>query len=329
MSWAATLGVFVWHGPEAVVNQHIFKVDSHIDARFHRYLLQSKLAELGRHTHGSGMVHITRKNFDSISVMVPPPVEQVRIADFIEDQFSRLDAAATYQKSTVQRIMLARIAFAQKAFASAEQRVPLGELLSLTIGGVWGEASGVEPLDVDVLRVTELRPGGRLDPSTAAHRSVTVSQLSRRKLQPGDLLLEKSGGGPRQPVGRVGMVGELVRNSVCSNFMQLMRPNPELVDPHYLHAFMNSFHEAGGTLPLQTASTNIRNLKTSEYLKILVPLPPVDTQRRRHQSLNDIYASLSRLHAEIDRAKKRAESLRSSILEHAMNGSFEKVRVEL
>jgi len=35
VSWAASLGAFVWRGPEAVVNQHIFKVRSHVDRQFH------------------------------------------------------------------------------------------------------------------------------------------------------------------------------------------------------------------------------------------------------------------------------------------------------
>jgi type I restriction enzyme S subunit len=40
ISWAATLGVFEWPGPEAVINQHIFKLESFINQRFHRYLLR-------------------------------------------------------------------------------------------------------------------------------------------------------------------------------------------------------------------------------------------------------------------------------------------------
>ena len=71
VSWAATLGAYIWHGPEAVLNQHIFKVESNIDVRFHKYLLDHMLSDLMRHTHGSGMVHITRGRFDSMPVSVP------------------------------------------------------------------------------------------------------------------------------------------------------------------------------------------------------------------------------------------------------------------
>ncbi len=93
VSWAATLGVFVWKGPEAVVNQHIFKVRSKIDRGFHRYLLLATLDALRRQSHGSGMVHITKGRFDKTPVALPPLNEQREIVAAIEEQFSRLDAA--------------------------------------------------------------------------------------------------------------------------------------------------------------------------------------------------------------------------------------------
>ena len=34
---------------------------------------------------------------------------------------------------------------------------------------------------------------------------------------------------------------------VCANFMQLMRPDPRMVDPRFLHLYLNHFHARGGT----------------------------------------------------------------------------------
>ena len=92
VSWAATLGVYVWRGPEAVLNQHIFKVESHISPQFHRWLLESVVTDLYRQAHGSGMVHITKKKFEQTPVRLPPAAEQGRIVTAIEEHFSRLDA---------------------------------------------------------------------------------------------------------------------------------------------------------------------------------------------------------------------------------------------
>ncbi len=99
VSWAATLGAYVWRGPEALVNQHIFRVDSNIDPNFHKYLLDYKLSELMQHTHGSGMVHITKSRFEEVPVALPPLDEQGRIVAVLEASLSRLDALETSLKS--------------------------------------------------------------------------------------------------------------------------------------------------------------------------------------------------------------------------------------
>ncbi|PVC89277.1 hypothetical protein DBP19_21985 [Streptomyces sp. CS090A] len=95
ISWAATLGVYIWPGPEGAVNQHIFKVESFIDQHFHRYLVEYSLDHLSRNMHGSGMVHITRGRFDKTPVAIPPIAEQRRIVEALDDHLSRLDVAVS------------------------------------------------------------------------------------------------------------------------------------------------------------------------------------------------------------------------------------------
>jgi type I restriction enzyme S subunit len=95
VSWAATLGVYVWNGEDAVLNQHIFKVQSFINPQFHFYLLRFALAELERQAHGTGMVHITKGKFDSTTVAVPPLLVQRKIVEFLDKTFSCMDAAVT------------------------------------------------------------------------------------------------------------------------------------------------------------------------------------------------------------------------------------------
>ncbi len=93
VSWAATLGVYFWRGPEAVLNQHIFRVDSFINRRFHALQIKGLIDDLYRRAHGSGMVHVTRREFDGTPLLLPPEAEQRRIVDEVEKQFTRLDAA--------------------------------------------------------------------------------------------------------------------------------------------------------------------------------------------------------------------------------------------
>jgi type I restriction enzyme, S subunit len=97
ISWSATLGAYIWNGPEAVLNQHIFKVEPKVDKQFLYHLVRERLSELGRQSHGSGMVHVTKGVFDGTSVAVPKnPEEQRRIANAIDCVEKQQSSARTH-----------------------------------------------------------------------------------------------------------------------------------------------------------------------------------------------------------------------------------------
>ena len=92
-AWAASLGTYIWSGGNAWLNQHIFKVEPFpfIDKIFLFYVFHAMIADFYRNSHGSGMVHITKKQFEDIVLMLPPLSEQHRIVAKIEERFNKLD----------------------------------------------------------------------------------------------------------------------------------------------------------------------------------------------------------------------------------------------
>ena len=115
VSWAATLGVFIWHGPEAALNQHIFKVSSFVDASFHRWAIEYALQELRTRSHGSGMVHVTKSVFDSVRIPLPPETQQRCIVEELERRLSHVEAAEVSLSASARKIVAARAALSQAA----------------------------------------------------------------------------------------------------------------------------------------------------------------------------------------------------------------------
>lgn len=159
------------------------------------------------------------------------------------------------------------------------QTTTLGEACQF-INGLWkGE---VPPFTrVGVIRNTNFTKDGELDDSDIAYLDVETKKFVKRRLQAGDLILEKSGGGPKQPVGRVVLFDKTEGDFSFSNFTAAIRVNDvATLDPRYLHRYLHWFYLAGLTDPMQSHSTGIRNLNGDAYKAIAVTYPPVPEQRR-------------------------------------------------
>jgi type I restriction enzyme S subunit len=191
---------------------------------------------------------------------------------------------------------------------------PVTQLLEVTIGGVWGNAKGSDEVEVRVVRVADFRDDGSISFDSAPVRSITARQLASRELRDGDLLLEKSGGGTTKPVGRVVRMRSSSERVIPTNFVQLLRPDQRVVDPAYLFWWLWYSHINGTVASFQRATTNIRNLRTSDYLRRSVPLPPLNEQRRIVAAIEEHLSRLDAAEASLVLASRRVSALSRSSL---------------
>jgi type I restriction enzyme S subunit len=295
-----------------------------VDARFVALWVSSRAVrrQWSSLAAGTNINNLKRDHIAGTVINVPPLAEQRRIVAAIEEQFSRLDAAAESICSAARRLDALWRAAIATAFPQDPHCVPLEDVLVKSIGGVWGSEAGSSEIDVDVFRITEFREGGRLDPTTAARRSITHAQLESRELRQGDLLIEKSGGGPDRPVGRVAWVPEHRGRAVSSNFVQLLRVDGDRVVPRYVFFWLMRRYLDGSAERHQTASTNIRNLKTRDYFGLEIPLPSIDAQEAIVAQLDLALTQIDGLRIATTVASKRSASLRRATLERAFRGEL-------
>lgn len=193
--------------------------------------------------------------------------------------------------------------------------LPLSDVVEHTIGGVWGGESGTDEVEVTVVRSTEFTKRGYLNFETGVSRSIKHSQLKSRELKVGDILLEKSGGGPDQPVGRVVYVtGEIPNKFVCSNFVQLVRPNSKIVEPLLLFHIMWQWHAINRTLEFQAQTTGIRNLRTPDYLEQEINLPPLSEQKRIVDLISSVDSYIEALQQQLESAKRSRNAVLHELL---------------
>jgi type I restriction enzyme S subunit len=148
------------------------------------------------------------------------------------------------------------------------------------VSGLW---KGVRaPLkSAKVLRATNFGGDGLLDFDDVVQLDVEERLFQDRRLIAGDIIVERSGGGPKQPVGRIALF-EPPDDGVyfSSNFTTTLRVRDrELFDPEFVALYLHARYLSGATETLQRATTGIRNLDWHEYLKFEIPAIPMPEQK--------------------------------------------------
>ena len=177
------------------------------------------------------------------------------------------------------------------------------------MGGLW---TGKQPpfKTIKVIRNTNFRKGGKLDLSDVAKIEVELKHFENRKLEVGDIVIEKSGGSETQAVGRVIIFTENDDEYSYSNFTARLRVKSVDISSFYLHLLLNYFYELGYTFPYQGGSSGLKNLDLTRYLEIKIPLPPKEIQ-------DQIISECEVIDSEVEVAEKLIIESKDEIKTHA------------
>ena len=110
ISWSASLGVYIWCGEKALLNQHIFKVifdKKDINKDFFVYQVSHILIKASEQAHGATMRHLTRPVFNSLPFWLPERNIQNKIADTL-NLLSKLIVAKEKQVKELDKLIKSR-----------------------------------------------------------------------------------------------------------------------------------------------------------------------------------------------------------------------------
>lgn len=198
---------------------------------------------------------------------------------------------------------------------------PLRDLLisSDSIAGDWGDNNGEVLLSV--LRSTNFTNDGHLDLTDVARRCFAANKADRLALKPNDLLLERSGGGPDQPVGRVVFIEADLPGYGFGNFVHRLRVDSNKVEPRYLRWVLHEIHRSGVVERLQYQTTQMRNLDFRDYMRLPVPKPPLQEQSKIASAIDEC--------DQLIRVTKQMIGIRRSLHRDEMRGPLNTLKTSL
>lgn len=356
-AWSGTpgtsFGAHIWKGPEAWLNQHIFKVvfpSKVFDKAFLQFAINQNLAQyIGVAHGGAGLAHITKGKFEASTLPLPPLAEQKRIVAKIEELFSELEAGeeslrVARRQLGVYRQSLLKQAFEGKLTARWRTQNPahvsapavptvttdkeLGTLEPLPSGWVWTHLSDVGELGRGK---SKHRPrndaklfGGPypfIQTGEVKAASKTVKTYTETYSEFG---LAQSKLWPKGTLcitiaANIAETAFLSFDACFPDSVVGFVPVTGSVDAEFIELFIRAVRSRIEKYAPATAQKNI-NLTTLENL--VVPLCSLPEQQEIVRLLDEQFEVVERNEREIGAALKRSEALRQSILKRAFTGQL-------
>lgn len=143
------------------------------------------------------------------------------------------------------------------------------DITGKAISGEWGNDDETGE-GIPVLRTTNFTNEGIVDYKNVVTRNITKKNISEKYLKHGDIIVEKSGGSDKQPVGRVIYFEGEEDKFLFNNFTGLLRvQNTKEWYPKYVFYSMFSNYNKGGTRRFQNKTTGLHNLQIDRYVNEL------------------------------------------------------------
>lgn len=186
--------------------------------------------------------------------------------------------------------------------------------------GNWGDEERAGDIDIPCLRAADFNYQCLCfnHPDTFVKRAYNEATYLRYLLEPGDIVVEKSGGGAKVPVGRA-LLFRGGYGACFSNFLERIRVDEEKVAPAFFFYWWTMSYQAGWFIPFFSQTTGIQNLNTGELLsQCFVPLPPLAEQRAIADYLDAKTAEIDAAVADVERSIGLLGEYRRSVVSEAV-----------
>ncbi len=140
------------------------------------------------------------------------------------------------------------------------------EITGKALSGEWG-TDDTNGNGIPVLRTTNFTNEGIVDYEVVVTRCIEKKNIAEKYLRKGDIIIEKSGGSDKQPVGRVVYFDGAENTYLFNNFTGVLRvKDQEKWFPKYIFYSLYRNYKKGGTRIYENKTTGLHNLKVDDYI---------------------------------------------------------------
>ena len=308
ISWSASLGVYIWQGEKALLNQHIFKVvfdKGDINKDFFVYQVAHILKKASAQAHGATMRHLTRPVFNSLPFWLPERDKQDKIANILNLIF-KLISVREKQIQELDKLIKSR--FVEMFGHSIKPKVRLGESCIINPK----KSSDIRLLDKDLMvsfiSMSDVSEDGQI--LTCNHKRYELVKSGFTYFAENDVLFAKIT--PCMENGKGGIAKGL-RNGIGfgSTEFHVLRPIDQVSNSYWLYE-LTSFPQFRKAAEINmTGSAGQRRVPTSFLENYRVTLPPISLQ---NQFANFVH-HVDKSKLAVQKNLEKLETLKNSLMQ--------------
>jgi type I restriction enzyme S subunit len=216
---------------------------------------------------------------------LPSRTEQDKIVEFLDWKTSKINHFINEKKKQIKLLDELRKVTIAKAIShglddNVEKRenIRIINLIETVKSGAWGDYEDICCVNIACVRVADFdfeRLCIKDVPFTI--RSYEQSVVDKLLLRNGDILIEKSGGGDKQTVGRAVLFNKSIP-ALYANFIEAIRVNKRVI-PAYLTYTLASQYYLEKNKFHYNQTIGIQNLDVKGYLREFILLPTLEKQK--------------------------------------------------
>ena len=192
------------------------------------------------------------------------------------------------------------------------EEIRLKELFNKKQGGAWGEEAKEDENDRVCIRVADFDfERQTIKEGLKTVRNYSKDNICKLQMQGNELLIEKSGGGEKTPVGR-SILSNGLEGYLYANFIDKL-PIKSTNHPKYIAYYMKTLYQNNIVMPYIKQTTGIQNLDVEALLFEIISVPKYIIQHQIADFLDKKCSQIDELIAnnqsQIDKLKEYKQSV--------------------
>jgi type I restriction enzyme S subunit len=290
--------------------------------------------DLYEYSQATTVPSVRKSDVEQIALPLPPLPEQERIVSRIEELFSDLEAGVAalervraglkrYKASVLKaavsgKLVDGNLQVEEGVLPKGWRWVKLGELIrDGPTNGLYLPKSRYG-VGIPILRIDDYQNGYSKSSGELRLVDATPNEVEKYGLREGDLIINRVNSPSH--LGKCEIISKRNLPAIFESNMMRIRLSLERAEPNYIESYLQSVDGKSRLIRNAKWAVNQASINQQDVVSTLVPLPPLDEQRRIVAEVERRLSVVGEVESAVEAGLVRAGRLRQAVLRSAFEG---------